>query len=531
MRSREDVLTLAKFRVMASDQTKASLWYTVANICQKGMWIAVVPVLTRLMTEQQYGQYSLFQSWYNVVVVFATLDLWMYVFSNGMLVYEKDRAGLVSSMLGLSTLMTSLLAILYLCFPKFWNDAMGLPEPMVLLILLRCLLYPVTEYWCSRLRYECKYKPVVAFSLAMTTLLPVLSIPAVMLFPEKGLAAAAAQVAVVGIVCVFPLVSLVRGSRKFFVREYWVAALRFSLPLVPHFLAVQVLSQVGRIQIAQMCGQEYAGIYSVAYMGATLVSIVGDAIAVSFIPWSYERMRRQDYDSVRRMARRMLFLVGTLNLALVLCAPEVMMLLAPASYQSAVYAVPPMAAGMLLQFLYNLFLNVEYYYGETKLVTVASLGVAVLSIALNWLLIPYLGYVAAGYTVLACNAAFVCAHWIFMNHVTSRHEPGAYVYRGKQLFVVAAALVLSMLLAGAAYPLPIVRISSFVAILIALFVKRRDIIRIVKRQSRDCAHSDMDALCGEDCEVKEVEVGDEEKAKSKYGDRLKKRNEGGEKTE
>ena len=72
-------------------QVKSSLWFTVSNVMQKGIQFFTVPILTRIMPAADYGKYSLFLSWYQIVSIFATLNLWNYVMNNGMLKFEKDR--------------------------------------------------------------------------------------------------------------------------------------------------------------------------------------------------------------------------------------------------------------------------------------------------------------------------------------------------------------------------------------------------------------------------------------------------------
>ena len=72
-------------------EVKASIYYTICSIVQKCIVLITLPIFTRLMTTQQYGQYSIYQSWMNIVAIFATLNLQYGSFDTAMIKFENDR--------------------------------------------------------------------------------------------------------------------------------------------------------------------------------------------------------------------------------------------------------------------------------------------------------------------------------------------------------------------------------------------------------------------------------------------------------
>ena len=83
---------------------KASIWFTVCSIIQKGIQLITVPFFTRILTAEQYGQYSLYQSWLSIISIFATLNLSSGVFNNGMLKYKVYffYAGIINNCFSIS---------------------------------------------------------------------------------------------------------------------------------------------------------------------------------------------------------------------------------------------------------------------------------------------------------------------------------------------------------------------------------------------------------------------------------------------
>ena len=70
---------------------RTSVIYMLCSVLQKGISFLVVPIYTRMVATDQYGIYSLYQSWDSILCIFATLNMWNYLFSKGMIKYEKDR--------------------------------------------------------------------------------------------------------------------------------------------------------------------------------------------------------------------------------------------------------------------------------------------------------------------------------------------------------------------------------------------------------------------------------------------------------
>lgn len=102
-------------------EVKSTLWFVICNVLQRGISLISTPIFTRLLTTEQYGVYSVYQSWYSIIAVFATLNLYCGVFNNGLTKYPEDRSGFTSAMQGLSTTVTLALAVVYLLGMNFWN--------------------------------------------------------------------------------------------------------------------------------------------------------------------------------------------------------------------------------------------------------------------------------------------------------------------------------------------------------------------------------------------------------------------------
>ena len=96
-----------------SQPVRAGLWYTVCNVLNKGISLLSTPIFTRIMTEEQYGTFAIFQSWYNILLIFTSLNMFLGSYEKGLLLYRDDVDGFTSSLLSLVTTITAGFALVY----------------------------------------------------------------------------------------------------------------------------------------------------------------------------------------------------------------------------------------------------------------------------------------------------------------------------------------------------------------------------------------------------------------------------------
>lgn len=467
-----------KYKSIAAP-VKAALWFTLCNIIQKGISMITVPIFTRLLTAEQYGVFSVYQSWYSVISVFATLNLYYGVFNNGMVKYPDRKDAFTSSVQGLTTTITAALFVMFLVAQDFWCGILELPAILVYVMFIELLFAPAYSFWAARQRFEYKYVGLVIVTLLMAVGSPVLGIAAVLISAHKAEARIISFVlvqVVIGLVCY--IYNLKKG-KKFFSKEFWKFALAFNIPLIPHYLSQSILQQVDRIMISRMVGTDKAAIYSVAYSISTLMVLITSAINNSFIPYTYNCIKERRFADLRKHTNSLIMLVGVGTFFVVVFGPEIIRLFAPAEYYEAIWIIPPVSASVYFMFLYPVFGNVEFYFEENRFVAMASIVGAVANVVLNYFCIQWFGYIAAGYTTLVCYILFSLGHYVFMNKVLKKHMPGEKPYNIPFIVMFSGVVLAAMGIITFSYTNFIFRYALIVAMLILLWVKRNWVLRTV----------------------------------------------------
>ena len=418
-------------------QAKAAIWYTICNFFQKGIAFIVVPIYVRLLTTEEYGEWSVFQSWRDILIIFASLSLYAGVYTKMLVDREDDRDRYTASMQGLGTLISLGLLAVYAMTHGWCNRALGLETPYMLLLFLYFIVYPAFCFWSTRQRVEYKYRSMVVVTVVISILTPGVSI---ILLLTTDLRAEAMILGYLIVQCAaglfFYIYQFLKG-RVFYDREYWSYAAKCNIPLIPHYLSLIVLGQADRIMIKYICSEGDAGIYSFAYQIASTLSVLIGAVNGSRVPWTYEQLKAGTYDRLKSVTNALVVLMGAISIGVVLISPEIIGILGTDDYRAALYVIPIVTLGVFFTFVYDLYASIEFYYGATKYVMYASLTGAVLNIVLNAVFIPIFGFMAAAYTTLICYIVFMLMHWFFARRVLRTKGISGAVYDDRAIFIIS----------------------------------------------------------------------------------------------
>lgn len=460
-------------------QAKASIWYAICNFFQKGISFIVVPIYIRILTTGEYGDWNIFQSWRDILIVLASLNLYAGVYTKTLVDNKDDRDRYTSSMQGLGTLTTLVLFAIYIIARGWINKWIGLNTPYMLLLFLYFIVYPAFSFWGTRQRVEYKYKSMVIVTVIISLITPALSL---VLFYFTNLRQFALVLGFLIVQCIVGLIfyvfHFIKG-RCFFNKEYWKYAIKFNVPLIPHYLSLIVLGQSDRIMIKHYCGESDAGIYSFPYQLASVINVMITAINGSRVPWMYEQLKNKVYGSISKITNSLVTVMGAIVIFISLLAPEIM-LIGTADYKEAVYVIPVVTLGVFFTFIYDLYASIEFYYGSTKYVMVASITGAVVNLILNAIFLPLFGYIAAAYTTLFCYIVLMLMHFIFAGKVIKGHHISDKIYDNKLIFILSGLITIVGLGCMLTYSVLIVRIMLISAVLVTVFIMRNKILEILK---------------------------------------------------
>ena len=468
-------------------EARSSIWYTFCNFFQKGIAFITVPIYIRVLSTSEYGRYTTFLTWKEILIIFASLNLYCGVFTKAMvdLNSDKERDKYTSSMQTLTTIVTATLFIIYIALNEVWNRLIETNLTDMCLLFLYFIMFPSFSFWTVRKKVENKYISMVVITLLVSVLTPLVSL---LLLYYTSLREHAL---IRGLLCTqiavglyFYITQFIKGQ-CLIDKNYWTRALKYNIPLIPHYLSLIVLGQADRIMIKEMCGDDKAGIYSLAYSISTLMNVVISAVNSSMVPWTYRKLKGKEYGQILKISNSVTIIMGFMTVLLTVCAPEMIKIIGTKEYFISIWIIPSVSLANFYTYCYNLYCNIEFYYNRTKYVMIASSVGAILNIILNLIFIRLFGFIAAGYTTMICYLVFMIAHFLFMMKVCKEENISEDIFDNRLMFWFTLSLSIVCLGIQFAYNYLLIRIVITIIVCMIIFKNKqrfKDFVNIRKEK-------------------------------------------------
>lgn len=460
---------------------KASIAYTVCNILQKSITFITLPIFTRLLTTEQYGQYSVYLSWQSILTIFITLNLPYGSFSKAMIKFEDNRNRYIASCEMICLILSLIFLIVYLPFLSVWNKLFGMPTYIILILVLEILAQNAILFWNGKKRFECKYNGVIAVTLFVAFLAPTITYFFVKFSKEKGYARilgyAVVNIAIGGAFYIYNFIK----SGKLYDKEMVKYAIGFNLPLIIYYLSQVVFNESDRIMIDHYSGTDKAGIYSVAYSFSMILTVVLNSINNSYVPWFYEQLKHNKGEDNKNISFIISLIMAVLLMGVIWVAPEIIRIMAGEKYVEAIWIVPPVAMSNFLLIYIQFCVNIEFFYEQKILLVCASIASAIVNIVLNALLIPRYGFIAAGYTTLISYFLFLTCNYIAMKRIIKDNALADTMYDYRKLFLLFVVFFALSAAAIVLYDFVMIRFAIIVVTGIVMIIFRKKIMLLVKQ--------------------------------------------------
>ena len=467
-----------KYRVM-SIVARATLWFLICSIVQKGFVFVTTPIFTRLMTTEQYGQYTIYLSWVQILTMITSFRLDYAVFNKGMSKYEEDKNNYTLSMQMVTTIITIIVFIIYLIFHNLINKFTELTTPLTILMFVQVFFMNAVTFWTIKQRYDFKYRSVVIVTILLTVLDVLLGVILVVNCDNKGIARIISLASVQIIIgCIIYIYNISKGN-KLLNLKYAIFAISFNIPLIPHYMSMYVLEQSDKIMIQKMVGIDKAGIYSVAYSIGNAMNIVTNSITQAMTPWLYKNLKENNIKEIKgKLSSIFLFIIAMVSI-FILFVPEFLKIIASDEYYEAIYVISPISVSIFFTLVYGFFATIEFYFDKNKFAMIISGLAAVIKILLNLIFIPLFGYQVAGYTTMICYVILAIGHVIYTNSIVKKQIKQKFF---SNKYIIGSVIFISfvMIVVNFLYKFIWQRYIIILIIFLIIFIKRDKIKNLFK---------------------------------------------------
>lgn len=469
-----------KKKIKNKSPLKAGIWYIICNFLVKGLTFITMPIFTRLMTSSDIGNFSNITSWFNILAIVTTLEVYSSV-SIARFDYKNDLNEYIASSLSLGTIITLFFYIIVLVFNKFFMTLFCMDFKTINIIFIYLLFYPSIHMFMIKNQINYNYRNTVLLSIINALCSSIGSILLVILLSNKLYGRIIGYfVPQIFIAIVIYTYIIIKGKK--ISTKYWKYAIKISFPLMWHLLAGYILSSSDRIMITKLIGTEANALYSVSYTLSTVVSILWTSMNNAWSPWAYEQMNKKEYNKLNIKSKPYLILFLIIVYMFMLATPELLLIMGGSYYMQAKYVMPPVMIGYVFQFIYSLYVNIEFYHKKQKNIAIGTALAAILNIILNLVLIPKFGYIAAAYTTLVGYISLLVIHYLFVKRLGCTEW-----YDTKFFGIISIIALLSIFIFNLLYKMNAIRYIiitiSAIGIFIIIFKNINAIIEAIKSKS------------------------------------------------
>lgn len=379
--------------------------YFGANVINASIPFLLMPVLTRLLTPSDYGLIAMFLILLGVFNAILGLNthgaISVKFFQLNAVELSKYIGSCIMILLGSATLFF----LLIFSIERWIEKTTGLPAVWIAVAFLLALFQFLINIYLSILQAKGNAKKYGALQIGQTLINLSMSLFLIMYIYqswEGRLIGQSVGVVALGLLAIYFLTRDGYFNYSLNYLKYWVNALKFGVPLVPHALSALILASSGQFITGILLESKSAGIYAVALQLGMVVGFLSDSFVKAYGPWLYAQLNHGDDKSKS-------FIVGITYVIFILffiystfasfVMIELIELLLGEAFWEAKTLIPYIFMGNALTGMYYAVAGFFFFTSKTKYITIVTLTSGCVMLILMLLLGTEFGItgIATGY--------------------------------------------------------------------------------------------------------------------------------------
>ena len=377
--------------------------YFGANLINGISALLLLPILTRFLTVESYGQVALFQSLYWAVAAFVGITVAgasdRKYFEVSDTKYLADFIGVCFQVCLCLTLVTS--CIFYFFQAKF-SSLFGISPQYIFFAIFVSVSISISQIRLGQWQARGQSFSFGIFQVLQSGLIVLMATLLIVVFNFNELGRILAQVMISGIFALVAIYLLYKDQLlNFFVwsPKKIKEVLSFAIPLIPHVGGVFLISMADRFFIAKDLGVANAGIYMLAAQLAMIVSLFHESLNRAFQPWLFEKLtlnKLQDKKMIVKYTYSWFLVILASAPIFFLIGPGLVGLIAGPEYAQAGRIFGWLALGHSFTGMYAMLNSYLYFSKKTYYLSIVTLFSGVLNIILLIYFLKYFGVIGAG---------------------------------------------------------------------------------------------------------------------------------------
>ena len=259
---------------------KSGLWFAIISIIQRGINFILLPVFTKIMSLEEFGTVSLYNSWLSFTSLLVTLNISGNIYHIALTKYKnQNNVIFFSSILvafGLLLVLTLFLSILNIDFTQLGS---------VLNLLMFVQIFSTIPYilWIAESRYNYEFRWAVIAMVLQAVLSVLISLFCLKTFENNVISYIAGPIISNTILSLVALknyrIKIINLKKIIIISKY---LLFFGLGTVVHFIGAILLVHADRVIIDKLLTINDVAIYSLGYSFGMILMLIPSAVGQSY---------------------------------------------------------------------------------------------------------------------------------------------------------------------------------------------------------------------------------------------------------
>lgn len=393
---------------------KGSL-YLFGNFFNKAIAFITIPIFTRILTTEEYGIVNTYLSWVSLLSVIIGLAL-NNTIRNAYIDKNKELEKYVSFIFFVSGITFIIICILYFII----GYELNIDYKLGWICLIESFSISIINVLIIKYMMEERVKKRTILMILPNFLGVIFSIICIYLLADnKYYGRIFSSCIINSIFGISIMLYYFIKYKTFFNKEYFLYALPISIPLIFHGISINILNTSDRSVINYFCGASEAGIYSLIYNISMVSQVVIFSAEAVWIPRLTKDLIEKNHKKINKEIILYIWIIVFFIMFLISISPELILILGGYEYLIGLNMVFPLIFSTYIMFLYSIYVNIEYYYKNTKLIAFSTILSAILNLILNIIFVPFWGAISAAYTTLISYGVSFILHYKNLRKINS----------------------------------------------------------------------------------------------------------------
>ena len=409
--------------------------FLFSNVLNASIPFLLLPVLTRLLTPEDYGIVAMFAIFLTLVSAFVGLSVHGAINVQYFKLESNEFNEYITSCFMLLAASAVTVFLVVFLIGESFEEIIGLPHKWMLIGVLvsffQFFINILLIIWVVTGK-AIKYGSFQILQTASNALLSLVFIIFLGLTWDGRILGQTVAVILFGIVALFIIYSsgyLKYPKNAFF---YMKDAMKFGIPLIPHSIGAFVIYSTDRVVISNILDVSAVGVYMVGLQLGQAMGLLADSYNKVYSPWLMKNLSDKNINKNKLVFYTYLSMLLLLLTGLIwaVVANILLPFLVGDEFQKASGLIVYMSLGFSLTGLYYLVTNYIFYTSHTKFLAIITFFCGLLNIPLTYYLVGFYGINGAAIAFLIIQTLFFVLTWILAAKVFPM--PWFYFLKGKE---------------------------------------------------------------------------------------------------